>query len=166
MPHKCVKCGLVYGDRAGQLLKGCDCGSRIFMFLREDQVSVKEKMESLQRDGQELVLENAQLKEISEITPISIEKAAEPVEPPAAKESPAAEIAHEVKEFAAGWRGEIKPEPEEDVGPRAENVRIVEKGRYELDIKSLMAGNPLVIRSQAGVFYIRIPSPVGKRGRK
>ncbi len=162
MPHKCVKCGLVYGDRAGQLLKGCGCGSRIFMFLREDQVSVKEKMVSLQRDGQELILENRQLQEISEITPITIEKAAE--QP--AKAAREAEIASEVKEIAAGWRGEIKPEPEEDVGPRAENVRIIEKGRYELDIKSLMAGNPLVIRSQAGVFYIRIPSPVGKRGRK
>lgn len=162
MPHKCVKCGAVYGDRAGQLLKGCDCGSRIFMFLREDQVSVKEKMEALQRDGEELVLENKQLQEISEVTPITIEKA---IELPSLAETPAAEIAREVKEFA-GWRGEVKPEPEEDTGPRAENVRIVEKGTYELDIKSLMAGNPLVIRSQAGVFYIRIPSPVGKRRKK
>jgi predicted nucleic acid-binding Zn-ribbon protein len=159
MPHKCVKCGATYGDRAGQLLKGCGCGSRIFLFLREDQISVKEKMESLQRETTEIVRTHAELQELSEVAPISIEKAADE------GDKPAADISKEIGEFT-GWRGEIKPEPEEDFAPRAENVRIIEKGTYELDLKSLMSGNPLVIRSHAGVFYIRIPSPVGKRRRK
>ncbi|MFH1107310.1 MAG: Zn-ribbon containing protein [Candidatus Micrarchaeota archaeon] len=157
MPHKCIKCGSIYGDRASQLLKGCDCGSRIFLFLREEQVSVKEKMEALQRETSDIIERHAEIRELSDATPISIEKAPE--------DRTAAEIAREVEDFA-GWRGQNAPEPEEDRGPRAENVRIVEKGHYELDIKSLMAGNPLVIRSSAGVFYIRIPAPVGRRGRK
>jgi len=40
----------------------------------------------------------------------------------------------------------------------AENLRILEKGSYELDVKSLMGGNPLVIKSEKGIYYIKIPS--------
>ncbi|MFH1106439.1 MAG: Zn-ribbon containing protein [Candidatus Micrarchaeota archaeon] len=160
MPHKCVKCSAVYGDRAGQLLAGCGCGSRIFLFLREDQVSVKEKMESLSRETGDLIEEHQELAQLASASPISIEKA-----PDGTEDKTAAEIAAELQDFA-GWRGEIKREPEEDSSLRAENVRIVEKGSYELDIKSLMAGSPLVIRSQAGVFYIRIPASVQKTRRR
>lgn len=37
--HKCMKCGKIYGDDATNLLKGCECGSNLFVFER----STKEK---------------------------------------------------------------------------------------------------------------------------
>jgi predicted nucleic acid-binding Zn-ribbon protein len=39
-----------------------------------------------------------------------------------------------------------------------ENLRIVEHGSYELDIASLMKGDPLVVKSDKGIYYIKLPS--------
>lgn len=38
-----------------------------------------------------------------------------------------------------------------------ENIRVLEKGSYELDLRSLMKGNPMVVRSEKGIYYIKIP---------
>ncbi|MEA3378535.1 MAG: Zn-ribbon containing protein [Nanoarchaeota archaeon] len=36
MPHQCVKCGIVYPDGAGELLKGCSkCSGRFFFFVKD-----------------------------------------------------------------------------------------------------------------------------------
>ncbi len=34
MPHQCVKCSIVYDNSSPELLTGCKCGGRIFLFLR------------------------------------------------------------------------------------------------------------------------------------
>jgi len=39
-----------------------------------------------------------------------------------------------------------------------ENLRIIESGSYEINVKSLMGGDPLVVRSEKGVYYIKVPS--------
>jgi predicted nucleic acid-binding Zn-ribbon protein len=39
-----------------------------------------------------------------------------------------------------------------------ENVRVLERGSYELDISSLMKGDPLIVRTRSGIYYIRIPA--------
>ncbi len=177
MPHKCVRCGKMYGSGAEELLKGCSCSSRIFLFVRPEQVTLKEQMEILKREGEELVSENkAQLEEIAEITPITIEKAS-PVEidlgemskpiglPPTETkgvEKERAEIVREAAEILEGKSASLQTPTEKPV----ENITILGKGQYELDINSLMQGNPLVIKSEHGVFYIRIPAPVKKQEMK
>ncbi len=35
MPHKCARCGKIYEDSAQELAKGCTCGARVFLYLRE-----------------------------------------------------------------------------------------------------------------------------------
>ncbi|MFH1721431.1 MAG: Zn-ribbon containing protein [Candidatus Altiarchaeota archaeon] len=35
MPHKCVRCGIIYDEGSSELLEGCSCGARVFMYLRE-----------------------------------------------------------------------------------------------------------------------------------
>jgi predicted nucleic acid-binding Zn-ribbon protein len=37
MPHKCARCEKIYDNNARELLDGCSCGSRLFLFLREKQ---------------------------------------------------------------------------------------------------------------------------------
>lgn len=34
MPHKCLRCGLVYPDNDNTVLKGCTCGSVFFIYIR------------------------------------------------------------------------------------------------------------------------------------
>jgi len=35
MPHKCARCEKIYDNNARELLDGCSCGSRLFLFLRD-----------------------------------------------------------------------------------------------------------------------------------
>ena len=35
MPHRCVRCGHMYDDGAEEILKGCNCGSRLFFFVKQ-----------------------------------------------------------------------------------------------------------------------------------
>src|SRR3989338_3175358 len=43
--HQCVKCGMLYEDTSGELLKGCSkCGGKFFFFVRKDAF---EKMKQL-----------------------------------------------------------------------------------------------------------------------
>ncbi|MBI5225598.1 hypothetical protein HY989_07060 [Candidatus Micrarchaeota archaeon] len=189
MPHKCARCGILYSAGAEQLFRGCTCGSRIFMFVRPEQLSIKDQMDMLEREGKDLIAENReQLEEIAEIAPISIEKAVMQTEKAVIEVKPSVgpatvksvpemekeikqekkrnEILHEASEIAGGQNiaeGKNKPLTME-IG--VENVIIHEKGSYELDINSLMQGNPLVIKSEHGVFYIRIPAPVKQKAKK
>jgi hypothetical protein len=34
MPHKCARCGEIYEDGAPELMEGCKCGARVFLYLR------------------------------------------------------------------------------------------------------------------------------------
>jgi predicted nucleic acid-binding Zn-ribbon protein len=48
MPHQCTKCGKVYPDATEALLKGCECTSRFFYYIRQEllepNVSLDEEM--------------------------------------------------------------------------------------------------------------------------
>ncbi|HEX54510.1 MAG: hypothetical protein DRO94_04725 [Candidatus Altiarchaeales archaeon] len=43
MPHKCARCGRIYDDRAPELMNGCSCGARVFLYLREKPGRTREK---------------------------------------------------------------------------------------------------------------------------
>ena len=43
MPHKCARCAIIYDDGSPQLSTGCDCGSRVFLYLRPDYAGTKEE---------------------------------------------------------------------------------------------------------------------------
>jgi len=62
MPHRCVKCGAIFGSAAKQLLNGCDkCGGRFFYYIREEKLKkVKvpklssEEIKKVEKDIREL----------------------------------------------------------------------------------------------------------------
>ena len=47
----------------------------------------------------------------------------------------------------------------------AENIRILSKGHYALNLASLLAGDPGVIRASEGIYYLKLPS-VKKNDKK
>jgi len=75
MPHQCVHCGKIYPDVSEALLKGCECGSHFFFFIR------KEQMEKLKEEPAEVILEDADKKKIERDVRemIGVEKANIPV---------------------------------------------------------------------------------------
>lgn len=136
MPHKCVRCGRVLASNSPELLKGCACGSRVFVFLRDNQVTVAEL-------------------EASGITPTDEQK------------QKAAEEGIDARELA--WlEEELSPlaveKPVSIDYDAAENLRVLEEGSYEVNVSSLMRGDPLVVKSEKGVYYIRLPEFRKKRG--
>lgn len=43
MPHKCARCNKIYEDNAPELINGCSCGARVFLFLKENANRTKEE---------------------------------------------------------------------------------------------------------------------------
>ena len=37
-PHQCTKCGSVFPDASEELLKGCNCGSRFFYYIKQEKM--------------------------------------------------------------------------------------------------------------------------------
>ncbi len=138
MPHKCVSCSKVYPNSSPELLKGCTCGSRIFLYLRNDDVSIKEAMDS----GLSAVIESGKVKELARTQPVSVELV-----------SPDDAEAQRMGEYLG-----VQPAANSRKEQPAENITVIDRGEYELDISSLMAGDPLVVRSQNGIYYLKIPS--------
>lgn len=115
MPHKCVRCGKIFSNTSKELLSGCECGSRVFIFLRGDKAPDELSEQSPEAVKNFSWLEN-ELSFLARDKPVSV-----------------------------------------DVDS-VENLRIIERGSYELDLASLMKGDPLVVKSDHGVYYIKIPS--------
>ncbi len=64
MPHQCVRCGTIYDDGAGEILKGCSCGARLFFFIKKKHLEESkevithlssEEKEQMEQDVLELV---------------------------------------------------------------------------------------------------------------
>src|SRR3989338_4105235 len=68
MPHQCTRCSSIYPDAAGELLKGCRCGSRFFYYIKQ------EKYDELKNEVKQAMIELGKVdkdiieKDIREIT--------------------------------------------------------------------------------------------------
>jgi len=38
MPHQCVRCNKIYSDGANEILKGCQCGAKLFFYIRKQNI--------------------------------------------------------------------------------------------------------------------------------
>jgi len=66
MPHQCTHCEKTYPDAAEELLKGCNCGSKFFYYIRQ------EKLDELNRLKDEVVQEK--IVELDKADKVQIEK--------------------------------------------------------------------------------------------
>ncbi|MFQ5405895.1 MAG: Zn-ribbon domain-containing protein [Candidatus Micrarchaeia archaeon] len=152
MPHKCVKCGNIYANNSPELLKGCLCGTRVFLFLRPESMSLKELYEA----NVDVLVNNQKIKELSQKQPVSIEFEQVPELKPLKTQ--------QVQENTNNTTSlQVPQEPVLSVTQDSENIRVVGKGSYELDLDSLMRGDPLVVKSQSGVYYVKIAAIKSKK---
>ncbi len=111
-------------DNSPELLRGCSCGSKVFLFLKKKEG--EEDDEFLDR-LLEPRLNDADLRSLDEHI------------------------------------GNNSNEPERIIKLDIENLLKLEKGRYRLNIASLMKGDPLVMKVRKGVYYIDIPYSMKKK---
>lgn len=38
MPHQCVRCNTFYEDGSEEILKGCNCGGKLFFYIKKDKL--------------------------------------------------------------------------------------------------------------------------------
>ncbi len=56
MPHKCTRCAAVYEDGSENILKGCTCGNRYFLYFRKitdqeaEELKIKKKVREVGED--------------------------------------------------------------------------------------------------------------------
>ncbi|PIN75596.1 hypothetical protein COV18_02000 [Candidatus Woesearchaeota archaeon CG10_big_fil_rev_8_21_14_0_10_37_12] len=44
MPHQCVRCNKMYEDAAQELLSGCECGARLFFYIKKEKLAVAKQV--------------------------------------------------------------------------------------------------------------------------
>jgi predicted nucleic acid-binding Zn-ribbon protein len=118
MPHKCARCGIIYDDNAPELMNGCTCGARVFLFLRRIEGRSEEEI-------------------IEELRSQELEKS---------------DI-----EWLDKKLGRKLEKEDKTVHLDVENLLRLGKGKYRLNVASLMKGEPLVFKVRDGVYYIDIP---------
>lgn len=45
MPHQCVRCGKLYDDGSNVILSGCECGAKLFFFVRKEKLEAMKKVQ-------------------------------------------------------------------------------------------------------------------------
>jgi len=44
MPHQCVRCSRMYEDGAQEILKGCECGGKLFLYIKQEKLEQTQKL--------------------------------------------------------------------------------------------------------------------------
>jgi len=147
MPHKCVRCTTIYPNNSPELMRGCTCGSRVFLYLSDESKPGPTPL---------AVLPTASAApQESQDTPLA---------KPEAEKTPTAPLPSAPASSDYGWLEDelaflSKDKPVSVDVDAVENLRILEKGAYEIDLPSLFKGEPLVIKSDQHVYYVKLPKP-------
>jgi len=126
MPHKCARCGTIYDDNSPELIDGCSCGARVFLYLKEGPGRSEED-----------TIRELEIKEIG---------------------------GEDLKRLDREFGMDLE-KTGRTIHLDLENLHQIDKGRYRIDIKSLMKGDPLIMKVGDGVYYIDIIDAMSK-GRK
>jgi len=127
MPHKCARCGTIYDDNSPELIDGCSCGARVFLYLKEKPGRSEED-----------TIEELKIKEIG---------------------------AEDLKRLDREFGMDLKKSGR-TMHLDLENLHQIDKGRYQIDVKSLMKGDPLIMKVGDGVYYIDIIDAMSKGKKK
>lgn len=58
MPHQCVRCGKLYDDGDSSLIqKGCECGSKLWFFVKQESIEQARKITTSLTDEQKTQIE-------------------------------------------------------------------------------------------------------------
>lgn len=62
MPHRCMNCGRTYEDDSDELIDGCECGSSLFMYEKEESLSeeeLEEERQEVKPDIEDMIAEGS-----------------------------------------------------------------------------------------------------------
>ncbi len=131
MPHECVRCGEVYPNDSSKIIEGCDCGSKLFFYVKQEVADkLKHESERLSEEDRKQIE-----KDIYEL----IEETDEKTEEDPVKEK----IKKSVKKSDKGV-----------VVVDIESIKIIEPGKYEIDLAGLFKKKPPVYGVEDGKYVV------------
>lgn len=158
MPHQCTECEAVYEDGSKDLLNGCtDCGGQKFQHIRVTQTDSSSNSKSnstpLQEDDaqKEARTTTVSKDELKQHTQKYYEEQQEktkdnPVHNEDIPDNPPISIERDVKEI------------KEMLNTHFEGIRVVEQGKYELNLTQLFERETQVISiKEDGKYVINVP---------
>ena len=83
MPHQCVRCNTFYEDGSQEILKGCDCGGKLFFYIKREKLAearsivvnlTEQEKEQIEQDVIDIVGEQQDEPVILDIEAIRIQK--------------------------------------------------------------------------------------------
>jgi predicted nucleic acid-binding Zn-ribbon protein len=151
MPHRCMECKNILESGELDLNTGCPvCGGKKFQYIRaKKETKDKNKEKELRK------LTVAEYVSQAAATEARTEKAQEHKEAP----KPRAVKAEPGPHVKAGAEPEVKePKDKKPAHERIESVRILEKGRYDINLPILLNRKELVMSKEEGVYVVDLPS--------
>lgn len=144
MPNKCAGCGRVYDNYAVELIKGCECGSSVFIYKRVTTA-----------DGRMLGTQEKETKKT-----VAVPLGAAPG--PAAFEVDAKEVVKKVQGALQRLQevsAESRDEKDADVVFDLEAIRIIEEGVYDINVSKLVQKEPLIVEiKEDGKYFVHLAS--------
>ncbi len=134
MPHICMNCGKRYEDDSEELLKGCECGSTLFLFEKETEgVEEDEPKETKGKNS----------KETKKSKKASNKKYRD-------------SLVEEIDSFLKNLKDKFKKKSE--IKFDLESIKVIKEGVYEINIGRLLEKMPLIIEIKEGSYNIHLPS--------
>ena len=75
MPHQCVRCNTYYPDGAAEILKGCNCGARLFFYIKKKDIEYGKELLTNLTEEDKINIE----KDVAEVLSIREEEPDTPV---------------------------------------------------------------------------------------
>src|SRR3989338_4726265 len=144
MPNKCTGCGHVYDNYAVELIKGCQCGSSIFIYQRVTTA-----------DGR-----RPEPQQSKQTRPRQTPTASRGASPGPAAVNPR-EVAQKVQTAVEQFQDSGEPVSVDgvDVEFDMESIRVIEEGVYDINIKKLMQKEPLIVEiKEDGKYFVHLAS--------
>lgn len=149
MPYKCTVCGKIYLEGSEELKEvmrkgGCDCGKKFLMYVRS--VRDAESNAGLS-PGQDVPEDSDASSPESEFPGI-----------PSHIDAKSRESLRWLEREFMRMREQGK-----NLNLGIETIRILEEGKYRIDVASLMRGKPIIVRTEDGVYYIDLANAMKKK---
>ena len=156
MPYKCNVCGKLYPESSPELrdvmLRGsCTCGKRFLMYIRKDQPAAPVRFETM---PEEKIMQQSPYLPQKGVKPAVAAPQPKPKPEPAKPQGPLDWLHDSLVRMTA---------KDEQMYLSIETIKILEDGKYHIDITSLMGGKPIIVKDEGGVYYIDVPYAMKKK---
>lgn len=167
MPHRCTECKKIYVEESPEILRGCECGNRVFQFLKHPNSKLKRLIPNTNTTASPTngsMQEQITLQVQPQPAQVAVQENTNenPIEENNNQNTLESQTIQDVPTENTPATNEPTIQPKEEVDP-AENIKVLEPGAYELNIDRLMTGEPVIVKTENDVYFVSFKVKKGKK---